>query len=260
MSTAAVLVTHNSARWIAETLASILNQDTPVDRLVIVDDHSTDNTLSIIREHARAGFLDIVPSTSQAKDVHTRIAGNFVQGVERSEAELVFLGDHDDLWHSHRVRSQLQIFAEHPTAALVASDGRIADAHIGDSRRTLRDVFPVPDDFADWRTSQRFNYAVRHSVATGGASALRPSALHELKVPAGWLHDRWWSLWAAAHDRLVIDPTIVIDYRVSDAQQVGLHTAAQDASPPAWLMHHAGQFVRSTRRAIDLAPLFLASR
>lgn len=260
MSTAAVLVTHNSARWIAETLASILNQDTPVDRIVIVDDHSTDNTVSIIREHAPAGSLEILLSASQAKDVHTRIAGNFVQGIEHSEAELVFLGDHDDIWHAHRVCSQLQTLAENPFAALVASDGRIADASIGDSRRTLRDVFPVPDDFGDWRASQCFTYVVRHSVATGGASALRPSAFHELKVPAGWLHDRWWSLWAAAHGRLVIDPTIVIDYRVSDAQQVGLHTAAQDASVPAWLLHHAGQLVRSTRRAVDLAPLFLASR
>ena len=260
MSTAAVLVTHNSARWIAETLTSVLSQDTAVDRIVIVDDHSSDNTVNIIREHAHGAAVEILTSLSQSKDVHTRIASNFVQGIEHAQTEFVFLGDHDDLWHSHRVRSQSQALVEHPDAALLASDGRIVDESSGATERTLRDVFPVDAEFADWRASQQFGYVVRHSVATGGACAIRPAAFHDLKVPAGWLHDRWWSLWAAAHHTLVLDPTIVIDYRVSDAQQVGLATAAQDQDTSAWLIHHAGQLVRTARRAIDLAPLFIASR
>ncbi|MDO8733402.1 MAG: glycosyltransferase [Actinomycetota bacterium] len=260
MSTAAVLVTHNSARWIAETFLSVLHQGNAVDRIVIVDDHSEDNTLNIIREHAQGVSVEIVQSASQSKDVHTRIASNFVQGVEQAQAEFVFLGDHDDLWHAHRVSSQLKALIDHPHAALLASDGRIVNESAGATGKTLRDVFPVPVGFANWRTSQQFGYVVRHSVATGGACAIRPAAFHDLKVPAGWLHDRWWSLWATAHNVLVVDPTIVIDYRVSDAQQVGLDAAFQDEGAPAWLMHHAGQLMRSTRRAIDLVPLFIESR
>ncbi len=260
MSTAAVLVTHNSARWIAETLASVLAQETAVDRLVIVDDHSTDNTLSIIREHAAGAAVEVLTSTSTAGDVHTRIAHNFVQGVQGADAEFVFLGDHDDVWHRHRVTSQLQALRDSPQTALLASDGRVVQQEVGPTERTLRDVFPVPSEFADWSSSRQFTFVVRHSVATGGACALRPAAFTELKVPAGWLHDRWWSLWAAAHGRLLVDPTIVIDYRVSDAQQVGLDTAAQADGSSAWLAHHLGNAVRTTRRVIDLAPLFMASR
>ena len=260
MSTAAVLVTHNSARWIAETMHSVLNQDTPVDRIVVVDDHSADNTLSIIREHATSIPTEIRTSESTAKDVHTRIASNFVLGVRSAEAELVVLGDHDDVWHRHRVTSQLRVMQEHPDIALLASDGRVVQDGVGPGDTTLRSAFPVPAQFDDWRTSQKFGFVVRHSVATGGACAIRPSAFHDLHVPSGWLHDRWWSLWAAAHDALLIDPTIVIDYRISASQQVGLDTASQDASVPGWLMHHASHAVRSARRAIDLAPLFVASR
>ena len=260
MSTAAVLVTHNSARWIAETVRSVLDQETPVDRIVVVDDHSTDNTLAIIGEYASGRSVEFLASGCTATDVHTRIASNFVQGVRGSEAELVFLGDHDDVWHRHRVSSQLQALRDNPDVALLASDGRVIHDDIGPTPRTLRDAFPVPVDFGQWRTSQQFAYVVRHSVATGGACALRPSAFDELNVPAGWLHDRWWSLWAAAHSALMIDPTIVIDYRLSAGQQIGLDTGAQHAGAPAWLMHHARQAVRSARRAVDLAPLFLASR
>lgn len=260
MSTAAVLVTHNSARWIGQTLKSVFDQETPVDHLVIVDDHSTDSTLGIIGEHAGTSAVEILTSESAAKDVHTRIASNFVQGVRCAEAAFVFLGDHDDLWHPDRVTRQLKTLLDSPSTALLASDGRVMDSGVGSTESTLRDVFPVPPEFGGWRSSQQFNFVVRHSVATGGACALRPAAFHDLSVPAGWLHDRWWSLWAAAHHALTIDPTVVIDYRVSDAQQVGLDTSAQDAGAPGWLLHHAAHLVRSSRRAIDLAPLFLASR
>lgn len=260
MSTAAVLVTHNSAKWIAETLVSVCSQDTPVDRIVIVDDHSTDSTLSIIGEHAFGPPIELVTSAGTAKDVHSRIAGNFVQGVQTSGAELVFLGDHDDLWRHDRVTHQLQALKDSPSAALIASDGRVFEEGAGATDKTIRDVFAVPAEFGGWRASKQFGFVVRHSVATGGACAIRPAAFHQLEVPAGWLHDRWWSLWAAAHGKLVIDPTIVIDYRVFESQQVGLATAAQGVGAPTWFLHHAGQALRSARRAIDLAPLFLASR
>ncbi len=260
MSTAAVLVTHNSAHWIAETLASVLDQETAVDRLVIVDDHSADNTISIIREHAAGPDVEILTSDSSARDVHTRIAHNFVQGVQCADAEFVFLGDHDDVWHRHRVTSQLQSLLASPQTALLASDGRVVREGVGATEQTLRDVFPVPPDFAGWPSSRQFTFVVRHSVATGGACALRVSAFTELKVPDGWLHDRWWSLWAAAHGRLLVDPTIVIDYRISAGQQLGLDTAAQADGSSAWLAHHLGNALRTSRRVIDLAPLFMASR
>jgi len=201
----------------------------------------------------------VISSATVATDIHTRIASNFLQGVQHSQAEIVLLGDHDDSWHPHRAGHQIAFLQQHPEAAMLASDGLIVGQE-GPSSRTLRDVFPVPADFNDWRSSQQFGYAVRHSVATGGASAIRPASFPDLRIPKGWLHDRWWSLVATAHHRLVIDPTVVIDYRVLDGQQVGLATQHQDADAIGWLMHHSRQLVRTTQRVIDLAPLFMASR
>jgi hypothetical protein len=70
-------------------------------------------------------------------------------------------------------------------------------------------------------------YVLRRSVATGGASVLRPSRFPSLDVPEGWLHDRWWSLVATAMDGMLIDTASVIGYRVQDHQQVGLDTGGQ---------------------------------
>jgi hypothetical protein len=73
-------------------------------------------------------------------------------------------------------------------------------------------------------------YTVRHSIATGGASALRPAEFADLTIPAGWLHDRWWSLVATARRSMLIDTELVIDYRVIDTQEVGLGRGRQDDS------------------------------
>ena len=110
---------------------------------------------------------------------------------------------------------------------MVASDGRLVDAGGASTGETLRDAFPVPEAWNAMSGPDRMRYALRHSIATGGASALRPSAFPDLTVPGGWLHDRWWSLLATARDGMLMDTNPVIDYRLTETQQVGLDTGAQ---------------------------------
>jgi hypothetical protein len=97
-------------------------------------------------------------------------------------------------------------------------------------------------------------------VATGGASAIKPANFQYLNVPKGWLHDRWWSMAAAAHHALIIDTTPVIDYRISATQQVGLDTAAQLEANSRWLTQHLKTSFRSIKRLYDVVPLYITSR
>jgi glycosyltransferase involved in cell wall biosynthesis len=264
MSTAAVLVTHDAEPFIAATITSVLRQTQLPDLIVIIDDASTDATLAVAQDALSAGEVPVtvVAASTQASDVLTRIAQNFMQGVRAAQeqgADVVVLGDHDDLWHAGRVEHQVRVLEQHPRALLVASDGTLLRE--GDpTDATLRDTFPVPVVFNDWRASQQFGYTVRHSVATGGACAIRPNGFQHFDVPEGWLHDRWWSLAAAAHHALVIDPTPVIDYRISSGQQIGLETAAQGGGAGERAVHFVRNLRRSVQRTIDLVPLYMASR
>ena len=234
MSTAAVLVTHDSEPFVAATLASVLRQTQVPDVIVIIDDASSDATLAVVQSATAVADVPVIvqASTTQAGDVLTRIAQNFMQGVRVAQeqgAGVVVLGDHDDLWHESRVEHQVQVLAQHPQAGLVASDGRLLRE--GDPvDATLRDTFPVPAAFNDWRASQQFGYTVRHSVATGGACAIRPQGFQHFDVPSGWLHDRWWSLLATARESIQVDDDVVIDYRVTSGQQVGLDPGLQGLS------------------------------
>jgi hypothetical protein len=98
-------------------------------------------------------------------------------------------------------------------------------------------------------------YALRHSVATGGASMIRPATFPDLSVPEGWLHDRWWSLVATARGGLLVDPGSVIDYRVQPGQQVGLDGSSQRHGGLVRLSSLARHGRRSLRKERDLRRL-----
>jgi len=244
-----VLVTHNSQAFLAELLDSVDGQTQPLDQLIVIDDNSTDSTRNILSERG----IIAIRSTSTATDLSTRIAGNFLQGVRHAPpGAIVILGDHDDTWLPNRVEHQSKIMRAFPNAAMLASDGNIKTT---DTNRTLRSTFPVPANWSALSKRQQFTYALKHSIATGGASAVRPSRL-PATIPAGWLHDRWWSLAAISKNAMVLDSEPVINYRTTPEQQVGLNTQAQHRNTEAWLTHHAKNTGRSIKRSADLALLF----
>ena len=230
MSTvAAVVVTHDSERWIETTLRSIVDQSRTPDAVVIIDDQSTDHTLDIVAK-VMGNDADVRSTDSTAGDRITRIAQNFEQGVRACEGhDIVVLGDHDDIWHESRVDHQVTLLGEYPTASMVASDGTLVDIAGQPVGGRLRTVFPVDDGFNVLSPAQQMRFTLRHSIATGGASALRPSLFPDLSVPPEWLHDRWWSLVATARESMLVDDTVVIDYRVTESQEVGLDRGTQDS-------------------------------
>ena len=250
---AAVIVTHNSQRCLEETLASITQQSRAADITIAIDDSSTDETPALLAQHN----FTVQRATTSAQDTTTRIAQNFHQGLRAATsagADLVILGDHDDIWHRNRIEHQVALLEADPTIGLLASDGFLIDEHGAAVPGTIRSTFPVPDHFTEQPLRSQIAYAMRHSIATGGASAVRPSAMTDWTVPAGWLHDRWWSLAALRAGRFALDSTPVIDYRLSPDQQVGLDAAGQNDTQ-RWLRGKIKNLGRTTARAKDLSRL-----
>lgn len=251
--TAVVIVTHDSHHYIHETIASIAHQSLAPDITIAIDDFSTDGTPDAL---ASQGF-SVHCATSSSVDTTTRIAQNFQQGLRAAVvagADLVILGDHDDIWHRDRIQHQVAALEQQPEVAMLASDGYLIDEHGAAVPGTIRSTFPVPTDFTDQPLRSQLAYALRHSLATGGASALRPAAMQDWSVPPGWLHDRWWSLAALRARALSIDPTAVIDYRLSSGQQVGLERADQHETR-RWTFRKITNAGATAAKASDLSRL-----
>ena len=248
MSTSAVALTaHAHAPHLAATLASVEEQSVPTDARVAVVDRPSDETVQLLRAY---GFT-VHFSTSTAVGTRTRIAHNFLQALRATpEVDVVILGDHDDVWHPTRVEQHLSVMQD-TRWMMTAADGNLIDESGNRRKGTLRSIFPVPAEWNISGASRNFAYALRHSVATGGASAIRRDSFIDRRLPEGWLHDRWWSLVATKHSAMHIDDRIVIDYRVAKGQQVGLETNSQDSSA-AWLVSKIAKAPRNARRALSI--------
>jgi glycosyltransferase involved in cell wall biosynthesis len=252
---AAVLVTHNSERWLKATLDSIANQTRKPDRIIVIDDNSTDGTEEILSDYR----ITPIKATATAIETITRIAQNFQQGIrEAKDADIVVLGDHDDIWLPTRVERQAALLEGSNESAgtnilMVASDGTLVDETGTPIGGTLRTTFPVVANWNELQVDQQLKYALKHSLATGGASAIKPRYFAEQEIPEGWLHDRWWSLLATVRLGMLIDSESVIDYRVQGDQQVGLDTGTQAMASAQKATSRAANLKVSMRKAKDLS-------
>jgi len=255
-SVGVVIVTHNSEPFLAQTLRSVLQQSQKPDDVVIVDDSSTDQTRSMIQDLLPTAR--VFPSVNRSSNRSTRIAQNFLQGVRASKAEIVILGDHDDVWSTERVSYQSSIMRNHPSAAMAASSATLIDEQGRIIGGTLRGTFPVPNSFMTWPRSRQVTFTIARSIATGGVSVIRPGSFASLEIPDGWLHDRWWSLAAVQQGGFILDDGIVAQYRVMPGQEVGLQT--HDQGTPKWILQQIVKGPKTARKAYQVAALLLNNR
>jgi glycosyltransferase involved in cell wall biosynthesis len=89
LSIVAVIPLYNGARWIEQSLASVIAQTLPPDEIVVVDDGSTDDGPSIVQQYSVA--LLRKPNGGQSS------ARNF--GIGHSSSNLIALLDQDDIWY-----------------------------------------------------------------------------------------------------------------------------------------------------------------
>ncbi len=99
--------TYNSSKFIKRTIASVLNQTYTDWEFLIIDDHSTDNTIELINEIAKKEPRIKILKTlinSGGPSIPKNI------GIENAKGEYVAFLDHDDEWLPEKLDKQLQLF------------------------------------------------------------------------------------------------------------------------------------------------------
>lgn len=95
------MASYNGARFIGEQITSILPQLGFNDELIISDDGSTDNTLSIIS----------LMNDSRIRLVHNRpprsATRNFENALRHATGDYIFLSDQDDVWYPDKLQTSL---------------------------------------------------------------------------------------------------------------------------------------------------------
>lgn len=128
-----IIPTYNCALYIAETIASVLNQSFKDIELIVVDDGSTDATRDIV-----ASFGQPVRLVTQA-NAGVCVARN--RGISEAAGKYICLMDHDDYWFPHKLARQISILEQQPETGVVYS------SFILWHRDESTGQFPSPDSF-----------------------------------------------------------------------------------------------------------------
>lgn len=121
-----IIPAYNAEKTIEKAIQSIFSQTCQVEKIIVIDDGSTDNTLNIVKslsENARnqKDFpqLDVIAiqnsGVSHARNI----------GIKASATMYTAFLDSDDAWHKEKIEKQMKAFENYPDATLVSTSSTV---------------------------------------------------------------------------------------------------------------------------------------
>ncbi len=224
MKTSVALCTYNGEKYIKEQIDSILNQTYKVDEIVVCDDGSTDNTISILEEYQL-----MYPSIFKIyiNPINLKSTKNFQKALRLCVNDIIFLSDQDDIWLPNKVEEFIKVFNENPSIKVVSSSGNCFNG-----TRVLNNkisVWDIPRYIEQNNKTNDIDYfeliAAITNIATGAAMAIRKEIVNEIpnfpKIKHIH-HDELIALIAAKNKSFLFINQKLFNYRIHSEQQIGL--------------------------------------
>jgi len=132
------IATYNGEKYIKEQLLSILKQLDSSDEVIISDDHSTDNTLEVIKslDDSRIKFF-----INNKEKGYTR---NFENALKKASGDIIFLSDQDDVWMDDKVKICVEALKSND---FVVHDGKIVDGSLKENNSSIFEFRNVRNGF-----------------------------------------------------------------------------------------------------------------
>jgi len=116
------LASYNGERFIEKQLLSILNQIEEDDEVIIVDDRSTDSTVSIIK-HIQDPRIKLV-----INETNVGVNKSFEKCISLASGKYIFLSDQDDIWPEGRYQIMIKVLRER-SVLCVSGNTKTIDEH-----------------------------------------------------------------------------------------------------------------------------------
>ncbi len=201
-----VLTTYNRQQLVQETIDSVLRQTYRDRELIVVDDGSTDGTERALSD--RYG--------SEIRYIYQENQGESVarnRGIDLARGDYVAFIDSDDLWHTNKLKRQMEIAEANPSLGLVSTQAYFINYH------GLKLQRPPEGSNRESTVITWAHLVLDNVVSGGGSSAL---VLKECLDRTGGFDNtirfgEEWDLWIRiAHDYLVYEiPEPLVYYRLN---------------------------------------------
>lgn len=224
MKLSVAMCTYNGARFIEEQLQSILDQELPVNEIVVCDDGSKDETLTIVQKIAKD--YPNVEWNIQQNSPNLGVTKNFEKAISLCTGDIVFLSDQDDIWRKDKTRVVNKYFETHPDKSVVFTNADIVDS-FGSllTEYSLFDAYGLSQNSELWENGLDFEILSVANRATGATMAFlnkfRSSFLPFFQKK-GYLHDYQIVLTASACECIGVIQERLISYRQHGNNCVGL--------------------------------------
>lgn len=117
LTVSVIIPTHNSSATIRRALDSVTHQTQSAHEVIVVDDASTDDTVTVVEHYVGTSSIPI--------HIH-RLDRNYGPGATRNAGwnhatgDLIAFLDADDAWHPMKLASQVAVMVAHPNVAMSA--------------------------------------------------------------------------------------------------------------------------------------------
>lgn len=89
----------NAEKFIARSVASVLDQTRPVDEVIVVDDGSTDATAQIV---------EAIEGVTLLRQENAGVAAARNHGIKKATGNIICFNDADDLWMQKKLETQMK--------------------------------------------------------------------------------------------------------------------------------------------------------
>lgn len=110
-----VISTYNEENYILDSINSILDQSYENIEIIIIDDASTDNTVSLIQS------IKTNKIRLYVNDINRKLAHNLNFGISKAKGQYIARMDADDISRRERIRTQVNYLEKHKDIDVVAS-------------------------------------------------------------------------------------------------------------------------------------------
>lgn len=105
-----VMPSHNSGLTIEDAIDSVRNGSYSNFEIIVVDDHSTDNTIQLVKKISKIDYR-VKYIELKDKDRGASIARNVA--IREAKGDYVAFLDSDDLWKKDKLKNQISFMQEH---------------------------------------------------------------------------------------------------------------------------------------------------
>jgi glycosyltransferase involved in cell wall biosynthesis len=213
-----LLATYNGERFLEEQLDSIYRQSYQHLRLLVRDDGSTDDTLTILEREQNKGLLSLITSNQNLGP-----ANNFFTLLKYSDSNATYFSfsDQDDIWKEDKLRRAIEKLesVEDGVPAIYCSAVEYAN-NSGQLIKQSRKLNQIT-----------FGNALVENVITGCTIVMNRSAKELIvkHVPEKCvMHDAWCYLVVVCFGKIIYDESPGLRYRQHDRNVFGAATTSLD--------------------------------